>query len=482
MKIKKFVAVFLTFCMFGMNMMPVLAASYKLNVESESAETKYLENDQGYISKKIINSNPENGEVTVELTVSNSKKESNNSYTNTEVLIILPSLNSEAMIQKYTNSLKELVNKLLQNSNIKLGVIQIVGPIDAYTNGSSSDAKIAIPLTNDIETFNSSLNNFGNTTQSYNNVQAAIDLAIKSYSTDVNKILILPDIVPTVTNGTKNEVQYGGWTGLTAEEATRNAVSTRVAKTKTSLLKLKSYNVELLMLRPKDEVYNMTFVNPDNRDEIVAEFDGTEYVNELYGTIENPTYGTAYDSNNTDVYTFISEKVSTEILSQIPVSMKNVTITDYFPKDIKDNFEFSYVTKPTKGTISEKIGDDNTIVYTLDELKGNEAVKISYKLKLKNMSNKNLLNKVISTNEKVVLNYTDSSSIAHEVVLESSPSVKLVKVEEPKKDEETPKEDNKETTVENPNTGLYVSFTVVGLIAFGVAVITFKKKNYFSKI
>lgn len=112
MKIKKFVAVFLTFCMFGMNMMPVLAASYKLNVESESAETKYLENDQGYISKKIINSNPENGEVTVELTVSNSKKESNNSYTNTEVLIILPSLNSEAMIQKYTNSLKELVRLL----------------------------------------------------------------------------------------------------------------------------------------------------------------------------------------------------------------------------------------------------------------------------------------------------------------------------------------------------------------------------------
>lgn len=74
MKIKKFVAVIVTFGMFSMNIMSVCATNYQLNIEKENAETKYLENNQGYISKKIINSNSTNGEVTVELTVSNSNK------------------------------------------------------------------------------------------------------------------------------------------------------------------------------------------------------------------------------------------------------------------------------------------------------------------------------------------------------------------------------------------------------------------------
>ena len=36
----------------------------KLDVITQASETKYLENDQGYISKTIVDSNAETGEVT----------------------------------------------------------------------------------------------------------------------------------------------------------------------------------------------------------------------------------------------------------------------------------------------------------------------------------------------------------------------------------------------------------------------------------
>ena len=43
----------------------------KLNIIQQSSETKYLENDQGYISKTIIDTDEDTGEVTVELGLSN---------------------------------------------------------------------------------------------------------------------------------------------------------------------------------------------------------------------------------------------------------------------------------------------------------------------------------------------------------------------------------------------------------------------------
>lgn len=55
----------------------VFAADVKtsLDVIQEASETKYLDNDQGNISKTIVDSNSETGEVTIELKLSNTKKE-----------------------------------------------------------------------------------------------------------------------------------------------------------------------------------------------------------------------------------------------------------------------------------------------------------------------------------------------------------------------------------------------------------------------
>ena len=47
-----------------------------LNIVQKSSEKKYLENDQGYISKSIVDIDSNKGEVTIELKLSNTKKSS----------------------------------------------------------------------------------------------------------------------------------------------------------------------------------------------------------------------------------------------------------------------------------------------------------------------------------------------------------------------------------------------------------------------
>ena len=52
--------------------MPIYAVNdVTLNVIQKASEIKYLENDQGNISKTIVNSDTEKGEVTVQIKLAN---------------------------------------------------------------------------------------------------------------------------------------------------------------------------------------------------------------------------------------------------------------------------------------------------------------------------------------------------------------------------------------------------------------------------
>ena len=60
----------------------------ELQIVNQNSETKYLDNDQGYISKNIIDSNKDTGEVTIELKLSNTKKETEQN-TDTEIFLVV---------------------------------------------------------------------------------------------------------------------------------------------------------------------------------------------------------------------------------------------------------------------------------------------------------------------------------------------------------------------------------------------------------
>ena len=170
-------------------------------------------------------------------------------------------------------------------------------------------------------------------------------------------------------------------------------------------------------------------------------------------------------------------------------------ITDYFPTDITDNFEFSYVGKPSVGTASTGIDTKtNTIEWNIGTLKGDEVATLQYKLKIKDMKNQKLLNKTISTNEKVVLNYTDTDATDYTVTLSSSPKIQLFEVKDINiggdidingnieingningGNGSSSKKDNTTATGNIPQTGMnYAVISAIALIAI-ISIVSYKK-------
>jgi hypothetical protein len=106
-----------------------------LNVIQQSSETKYLEDDQGYISKNIVDSNNDTGEVTIELKLSNTAKEIEET-TDTEVFLVVdnsPSMDfvtstGETRKEIILNSATQLVESIFNiSSTVKVGLVDFYG-------------------------------------------------------------------------------------------------------------------------------------------------------------------------------------------------------------------------------------------------------------------------------------------------------------------------------------------------------------------
>ena len=208
-KIIKILNIFLIICIVFSAFSNVWAADIKtsLQVIKQASETKYLENDQGYISKTIVNSKPETGEITIEVKVSNLAKDKENTqtYEDTEIYMMVSenistSKNTEK-IEKYIDDIVELSSNIVKvNSKTKIGIIGIKGTIrdsqedengnlnigdndEREVNGSKENAEIVVEPTNKVEDIRSGLQNMNSSkTRYYSNLQAAIRLANKSYS------------------------------------------------------------------------------------------------------------------------------------------------------------------------------------------------------------------------------------------------------------------------------------------------------------
>lgn len=222
-------------------------------------------------------------------------------------------------------------------------------------------------------------------------------------------------------------------------------------------------------------------------------------MNTVFGTIEKPTAGSLYNIDDADISSIIQNEIYKEVLEKVQNPMNSVKITDYFPTDIIDNFEFSYVGKPSIGTASTGIDTKtNTIEWNIGTLKGDEVATLQYKLKIKDMKNQKLLNKTISTNEKVVLNYTDTDATDYTVTLSSSPKIQLSEVKDINIGGDidinenveingninggnggSSKKDNTTATGNIPQTGMnYAAISAIALIAI-ISIVSYKKyTNY----
>lgn len=443
----------------------------ELEIIQNASETKYLENDQGNISKTIVDSNKDSGEVTIELKLENKPKveeEQNKS----EVLFVIdnsPSMDFVTSTGKtrkeiVLNSASKLISSIYENyENVNVGIIEFNGK-----DASKYDATLIQRATQNKEMVLSKINEqLDRKTVSGTNIEAGLLKAETSFDKDIkNKIVIL------LTDGIPN-VDISGNNGT---DDVKNEINKKIAlNTKNRILELKQEGIyTIAMLTGLSESDGNTDKNGnvfDRTNTIEEELAASE---EIFGTKENPITDRYYIATNVEIDKVISEDMFEDVSTKVQNPINSVKVVDYFPKDITDNFDFSYVENPNIGTVSDTIDkENNTIEWNVGELKGNQVASLKYKLKIRDMKNTALLNKTIDTNQKVVLTYKDRDLKDYTIILSSSPKIQLSEIKE---------NINKDNTIANkifPNTGLGAKIIICIIPVVLLSIIMYKKyKGY----
>ena len=93
----------------------------QLEIVKQESDKQTLDNNQGYLLEKIVDSNSETGELIVELKLDGTKidttEETKQKYENTEIFIIIPEEDTAEEKQKYLNYVESLSTKILSKSD-----------------------------------------------------------------------------------------------------------------------------------------------------------------------------------------------------------------------------------------------------------------------------------------------------------------------------------------------------------------------------
>lgn len=170
-------------------------------------------------------------------------------------------------------------------------------------------------------------------------------------------------------------------------------------------------------------------------------------------------------------------------------TLRNITVVDYFPQEIIDNFNFEYVATPNIGTVSQEVDTtNNSITWTIELLSEGETASLSYKLTLKDDYDEAIIDQILPTNTQVDLsgenngnNLSQTSDVSPTIrVNYEEPVVPEPDPEEPEPQEPVNIVDNTVAPEPLPQTGSSdIEFIVViSLIAIaGIARFIYLKNN-----
>ena len=408
-------------------------------------------NDYSSLEIKIISSDLTNHQVTLQLEITN---DSEAIIPTGELMLVIDSSDSMDTIVEGTTTRKDLVldsaNKLVEsllkvNSNLKIGVVTFSTGTETddeghLITGTEADAQKVCDLTNDLSKLTTSISTIEGTGQ-YTNLDSGLQLAKKSFSSEDNNkyMIVLTDGLPNLAVGHNDLVSYDGLTNV-------------ITQTKTTLKSLSDINV-ITMLTGIDNEEAIFRQEGDNS------YTYGQVINEVFGTEENPTIGKFYNISDGEIEQTITNDIY-EDLVPITQSLKNITVVDYFPQYIVDNFEMTYVEGIDTSNVSAEIDKEtNSITWNLAELSAGQSAKIQYNLTLKEEFDETIIDKVLDTNEKVEINYTDFDNTKKTVDSDVTPKIKLT----------TPTEDNTIAKDDLPQTGSpLIVLGFVCLVSLGI--------------
>lgn len=362
-------------------------------------------NDYCNFEKKMTSYDLNKRQVTIQLKITN---DSIADQPTGEVMLVLDNSNSMKTETTPTrqemvyNSAKSLIEKMLKdNNNLKVGIVRFSTDSDVLKEGTLSDASLVSELTNDSTSLINAINNI-DANGFRTDLDAGLTVASQNFSSEnTNKyIIVLTDGVPNVAID-YDKVYYSD-----------NVVN----KTKTKLQTLSNSYKLITMLTGVSE--NDLITTPGGNS--LAK----DYVAKVFGTTTNPTAGKFYYIDDTQIEQTIINDIYADLLPQSQ-SITDIKINDFFPKEIVDNFDFAYVSEPTKGTITQSIDNDNKIVWSIDELKSGETATVQYTLTLKDNYDSSIVNKILDTNEKVDITYKDFDGTDKTKTSDETPKVRI---------------------------------------------------------
>lgn len=406
MKRKIFIGIFLSLILIA-NISFASYSTVTMSVVEEPICTIELSENSKF-EKKLISKDLANKEVTLQLQVTNEEESFNPTG---EIMLLID--NSDSMKETTSDgkvrkdlvfeSAKTLISNLLEdNTKLKIGIASFSTNTDVEKEGTIEDATLVSQLSNDETTLKNAINNI-EANGPRTDLQAGLSVATTGFSSESNNkyLIVLTDGVPNVA------IDYD-----------KNYYSDDVInKTKQELINVDSKGIEVItMLTGID---NETYV-PSTTTKSFGQI-----ISEIFGTPANPTVGKFYYVTDSE----IEKTITTDIYNALlPVSktLKDIKIVDYFPEEIIKNFDFAYVTKSNIGEISATVDTtNNSITWTIPELANGQTATVQYKLKLKENFDSNIVGKILNTNQKVDITYTDFDNNNQDKTSDVSPKLKL---------------------------------------------------------
>lgn len=393
-------------------------------------------NDEATFEKKIISSKLDEHQITLQLKVTNNSQVT--IPTGEMMLVIDSSQSMDTEVSENTtrkdvvlDSANKLVESLLkENSSLKIGVVTFstatleqpdLNTTRATSIGTIADAQKVCDLTSDLSTLTNSISSIEGTGQ-FTNLDSGLQLAKSCFSSEDNNkyMIILTDGLPNVAVGNSDLVTYDGLTDI-------------INRTKSTLTSLQGIDVYTVLTGIENEEATFRQTGEDI-------YTYGDVIRLVFGTEEAPTIGKFYNIQDEEIADTITNKIYNDLMPQSK-SLKDITIVDYFPQYIVDNFEMAYVEGIDVSNVSTEIDPEtNSITWHIDKLASGETAFIQYHLTLKDEYDASIIDKNLDTNEKVDITFKDFDDQDQEKTSDVTPVIKVTVPEDPDPDNPDPEE------------------------------------------
>ena len=416
----------------------------------------------GEFEKKMVQIDTTNKTIDISLTARNNQEIAEDKAADVVLLVDtsnsmstnMVSVNGNEMSRKdlVLDATEALIAKLLDSDKeINIGLVEFATSTDASKEGTDDDAKIVTEsLTNDIDSLNSAISTvredvLGPRTNVEIGLEKAEALLDTSTNEDANKyVVVLTDAVPNTARG----VTIDFYTEASADP------------TKAKLIDMQEKGIDVIsmLINISEREIEIT-----GRDEDATFKTYKDVANYVFGTESSPVAGPVYYINDNQVIDTVTNEIYEDLVPANEYELTNIVIKDYFPQNIIDNFDFAYLTKPDIGNVTAEVNkNDNSITWTISELKPGEEATFTYRLSLKETFSSDIVGVNLPTNENITIDYDENGEPGEQVRDDRCPVVIL---DVPAKKE-------------IPQTGSNTSIISGSLIAGAVVIAIFSFVNY----